>query len=202
MKARELSIYGAWEFLPEHFPDNRGTFFVWFDSDVFRETVGYELTVGQTNHSTNHRGTIRGVHWASTPPGQAKYVYCPKGAVLDVVVDLRVGSPTFGQHEAVLLEPSRYNALFLAAGIGHSFISLEPDSVLTYLCSERYRPSHEHVVSALDPDLALPWPAGIEPILSERDIHAQSLRDAEAAGILPQWEECQAFYQELSASTR
>lgn len=197
MKATELSIPGAWEFAPRQFPDSRGNFLVWYDADVFAESLGFELSVAQTNHSVSRRGVVRGVHWADVPPGQAKYVYCPRGALLDVVVDLRVGSPTFGRHEFVRLDNVEHRALYLSEGLGHGFVALEDETVLTYLCSSRYAPSSERVVSVFDPELAIAWPTAVPPILSERDANAPSLAQLRDAGLLPDYAECQRLYQSL-----
>ena len=130
-----------------------------FQGAAFREALGFDLTVAQTNHSVSARGVIRGVHFADVPPGQAKYVYCPRGALLDVVVDVRVGSPTFGRFEAVELDGRSCRAVYLAEGLGHAFVALEDDTVMAYLCSTPYNPGAEHGVSPLDPALGLPWPA-------------------------------------------
>jgi dTDP-4-dehydrorhamnose 3,5-epimerase len=155
------------------------------------------MRVAQTNHSISSRGAIRGVHFADVPPSQAKYVYCPRGALLDVVVDIRVGSPTFGQWDAVRLDPKECHALFVPEGVGHAFVALEDDTVMNYLCSEGYNPSRERGINPLDPALDLPWPEGLEQQLSAKDLDAPTLAEAEAAGILPRYEECLAFYEKL-----
>ncbi|GAA5157013.1 dTDP-4-dehydrorhamnose 3,5-epimerase [Pseudonocardia eucalypti] len=182
-----MSIPGAWIFEPTRFDDDRGHFAAPYQEAVFTEAVGEPLRVAQANHSVSRRGVIRGVHFADVPPGQAKYVYCPRGALLDVVVDIRVGSPTFGRHEAVRLDSSGYRAIYLAEGLGHAFCALEDDTVAGYLCSTPYAPAIERTVSALDPALGLPWPADLTPVLSDRDAAAPTLAEAEAAGLLPRW---------------
>lgn len=197
MKATELSIPGVWEFVPQRFDDDRGSFHVWYDVAVFADALGFELSVAQTNHSVSRRGVVRGLHWADVPPGQAKYVYCAQGALLDIVVDLRVGSPTFGQHEIVRLDSVDYRALYIAEGLGHGFLALEDDTVMSYLCSQRYAPAREHIVNAFDPDLALPLPADIEPVRSERDAAGPSLAELRAAGRLPDFAECEHYYRSL-----
>ena len=199
MKATELSISGAWEFVPQQFPDDRGNFLVWYDAEAFAEALGFELSVAQTNHSVSRRGVVRGVHWADVPVGQAKYVYCPQGALLDIIVDLRVGSPTFGQHEVVRLDPVEYRAAYLAEGLGHAFIALEDNTVLSYLCSARYAPSRERIVNVRDEQLALPIPADIEPLLSERDANGPGLAELVQAGLLPAYDECQRLYRSQRA---
>jgi dTDP-4-dehydrorhamnose 3,5-epimerase len=197
MEARELSIAGAWVFEPTVFPDRRGVFAAPYQAGVFREALGFDLAVAQTNHSVSARGVIRGVHFADTPPGQAKYVYCPRGALLDVVVDVRVGSPTFGTHEAVELDARSCRAVYLAEGLGHAFMALEDDTVMAYLCSTPYTPGAEHGISPLDPALALPWPAGPAPLLSGKDAAAPTLAEGRDRGLLPTMAACQARYTAL-----
>ena len=197
MDVVELSVPGAWSFTPRQFPDPRGVFLEWFKGAVFAEHVGHELALKQANHSVSTRGTLRGVHFADVPPGQAKYVYCTRGAVLDVVVDIRVGSPTFGAVDAVRLDDVDRRALYLSQGLGHAFLALTDDADVTYLCSEPYAPGREHGVHPLDAALDLPslpgWPADLEPLLSDKDAAAPSLAQAQAAGLLPSYEACQTY---------
>jgi 5-epimerase len=201
MKAYELAIADAWVFEPTVFPDARGAFAAPFQGAAFREALGFDLTVAQTNHSVSARGVVRGIHFADTPPGQAKYVYCPRGALLDVVVDVRVGSPTFGEFEAVELDGRSCRAVYVAEGLGHAFVALEDDTVMAYLCSTPYNPGAEHGVSPLDPALRLPWPTDVEPVLSEKDETAPTLAQAGSHGLLPRWEACRAWYADKVPST-
>ena len=195
MQVRELTVADAFEFTPTSFPDHRGLFVAPFQREAFVKAVGHPLPVGQSNHSVSGRGVIRGVHFADVPPGQAKYVYCPKGALLDVIVDLRVGSPTFGTCDTVRLDAVDYRAVYLPEGLGHAFVALEDDTVMSYLCSTGYNPAAEHGINPLDPELGLNWPADLEPVLSEKDVAAPGLAEAEAAGLLPSYAECVAFYE-------
>ncbi len=201
MQVDELKVPGAWSFTPKQWPDPRGVFLEWFKGPVLEEAIGHPFTLRQANHSVSSRGTLRGVHFADVAPGQAKYVYCSKGAVLDVVVDIRVGSPTFGVVDAVTLDDVDRRALYLSEGLGHAFLALTDDANVTYLCSEPYAPGREHGVHPLDAALdlrSLPgWPADLEPLLSDKDAAAPSLAEAEASGLLPSYEECQAFYATL-----
>lgn len=199
MQVRELRVRDAFEFVPPTFPDHRGLFVAPFQEPSFVEALGHRLHVAQTNHSVSAHGTIRGVHFADTPPGQAKYVYCPRGVVLDVVVDLRQGSPTYGTWDAVTLDTSEYKAVYVAEGIGHAFVALADDTVVAYLCSTSYNPNAEHCINPHDPDLALPWPSDLDPILSEKDAAAPTLARAEAQGLLPQYTDCLAHYANLRA---
>jgi dTDP-4-dehydrorhamnose 3,5-epimerase len=197
MQVRELAIPGVFEFTPRVFPDDRGLFVCPFEEESFLKAVGHPLRLAQTNHSASRRGVVRGMHFADVPPGQAKYVHCPRGALLDVVVDIRVGSPTFGTWDAVRLDPTDFRAVYVPEGVGHGMMALEDDTVISYLCSTGYNPAREHGFDPLDPALGLPWPAEIEVVLSDRDRTAPSLAAAEASGLLPSYADCQAHYQRL-----
>lgn len=199
MQVRELSIAGAWEITPRQFGDDRGVFLEWFKDGVFQEATGRSLDLQQANLSVSAAGVLRGVHFADVPPSQAKYVTCPRGAVLDVVVDIRTGSPTFGQWDSVLLDDVDRRAIFLSEGLGHAFCSLEDGSVVTYLCSAPYAPGREHGINPLDPALGIEWPttgrdgAPLTYELSAKDTDAPTLADAAASGLLPTFEQARAY---------
>lgn len=195
MQVRELTVRDAFEFTPPVFPDDRGVFAAPYQEEAFVEAVGHPLKLAQTNHSGSRRGTVRGLHFADVPPGQAKYVFCSRGAFLDVIFDLRIGSPTYGTWDSVRLDPQDCRAVYLAEGLGHVAIALEDDSVMTYLCSEGYRPGHEHGVTPLDPELGLPLPEEI--VLSDKDRDAPTLAQAREAGLLPSYDDCVAYYAKL-----
>lgn len=197
MNVRELKVPGSWEFTPKQWPDPRGMFLEWFKAPVLREAIGHDLVVKQANHSISAKGTLRGLHFADTPPGQAKYVYCTKGAVLDVIVDLRVGSPTFGVSDAVRLDEVDRRAVYLSEGLGHAFLALTDDANVTYLCSEPYNPSGEHAVHPLDTELDLPFPDDVEHLLSDKDAAAPTLAEAKEQGLLPSYQVCVDFYESL-----
>ncbi|MEU9481598.1 dTDP-4-dehydrorhamnose 3,5-epimerase [Streptomyces sp. NPDC048191] len=194
---RQLVIGDAWVLEPHAFPDDRGSFHEWYRGAEFREATGYDLDLAQANCSVSRRGVLRGIHFADVPPGQAKYVTCVRGAVLDVVVDIRVGSPTYAQWEAVRLDDERRRAVFVAEGLGHAFMALTDDATVVYLCSAGYTPRHEHGVHPLDPDLGIAWPEGIEPVLSDKDAKSPTLAEAERSGLLPTYADCSAHYRRL-----
>jgi dTDP-4-dehydrorhamnose 3,5-epimerase len=198
---RPLSIEGGWLHTPTVHEDDRGSFHVWFGGEEFAAAVGHRLPVAQANSPVSRRGALRGVHFAAVPPGQAKYLSCVRGEILDVVVDVRVGSPTFGQWEAVRLDDRSHRAVYLAEGLGHAFLALTEPATALYLCSTPYDPQREHGVNPLDPELGIDWPAGVVPILSERDAGAPSLAEAGRAGILPRYADCRR-YAETLRSTR
>jgi dTDP-4-dehydrorhamnose 3,5-epimerase len=199
VKARELAVPGAWEVTPQMHLDSRGVFFEWFTDSAFTEFAGHRFDMNQANCSVSKAAVLRGVHFAQLPPSQAKYVTCLHGSVFDVVFDIRVGSPTFGTWDAVLLEGQTPNSVYLSEGLGHAFISLEDGSAVMYLCSAPYAPGREHTINPLDPALDIAWPAPRgRPILSDRDREAPTLADVQAAGLLPTWEETHAFIHALS----
>lgn len=181
--------------------DDRGLFFEWYRFDLLEQAVGHPLSLRQANASVSKRGVVRGIHFADVPLGQAKYVTAMRGAVLDFVVDIRVGSPTFGQWDSVLLDDQGRRAIYLAEGLGHAFIALTDDATVSYLVSDVYRPTSEHGINPLDPDVALVFPgeAG-SPLLSPKDTEAPGLADAAASGLLPTWDECREFYRSLEGS--
>lgn len=200
MTARELTVPGAWEITPKLHGDTRGLFFEWFTEGGFAEMTGHHFDVRQANCSVSAAGVLRGVHFAELPPSQAKYVTCVRGAVLDVVVDVRVGSPTFGQWDSVLLDEHNRRSVYLSEGLGHAFLSLQDDSTVMYLCSAPYNPEREHTILATS--LGIDWPIEGEPVLSDRDAAAPTLEQTRAAGVLPAWEDARAFVDELRARVR
>ena len=131
MLIEPLSIDGAWEITPKKFGDPRGLFMEAFRGDLLAEVIGHPFDLQQANLSVSAAGVLRGVHFADVPPGQAKYVSCPKGAIFDVVVDIRVGSPTFGAWDGALLDDVDRRALYIGEGLGHAFVALEDNSVVT-----------------------------------------------------------------------
>lgn len=192
MKVRPLAIEGAYEMTPVQHGDPRGLFLEWYRADVLTEALGRPFSLAQANMSVSARDVIRGVHFADVPPGQAKYVTCVSGRVLDVVVDIRVGSPTFGQWEGVTLDDEDRRAVFLAEGLGHGFCVLSETATLAYLCSTGYNPGREHAVHPLDPDLGIAWPA-TDPMVSARDAAAPRLTELRDAGALPDYPTCRAY---------
>ncbi|MGY6497612.1 MAG: dTDP-4-dehydrorhamnose 3,5-epimerase family protein [Microcella sp.] len=199
MQIRELSIAGAFEVTPRQFPDDRGTFWEWYRFDALAEAVGHPINLKQGNGSVSKRGVVRGIHFADVPPSQAKYVQVLSGAILDYVIDIRVGSPTFGQWEAVRLDTVDRRALYISEGLGHAFVALEHDTTVTYLVSETYSPTREHGITPVDPTVALEFPADIgEILLSPKDTEAPTLADAERAGILPPYERAIAYARSLT----
>ena len=187
-----MTIEGVWEFTPVLRPDDRGVFLEAFKASVFEEAVGHPLNLRQMNISASRIDTVRGIHFADVPPGQAKYVQCFSGRILDVVVDIRVGSPTFGRWDAVELDDVERRGLYIAEGLGHAFCALSEQVTIGYLCSEPYAPTREHGLHPLDPDLGLPWPTA-DVVLSPKDAAAPTLAEALEQGLLPDYAICREF---------
>ncbi len=192
MKITTLSIPGAWEILPEQHGDPRGLFLEWYRYDKLAEAVGHPLDLAQANLSVSARDVVRGIHFAQVPPGQAKYVTCVRGAVLDLVVDIRLGSPTFGRWEFVRLDDEERRATYLSEGLGHGFCALTDDATLVYACSATFNPQREFSINPLDPELAIEWPTD-NPQFSARDAAAPSLAETREAGLLPDYAACLDF---------
>lgn len=190
MQVHELAIAGAYEFTPDIHTDERGLFVAPYQEAVFTAATGQAFPAAQLNYSRSARHVIRGLHFTRMPPGQAKYVYCAGGHVLDVMVDTRVGSPTFGQWTSTELGNGSFRAVYFPLGVAHGFVALRDDSVMAYMVSSGYVAERELSIDPLDPAIGLPWPKDIEPIISARDQVAPTLAEALTAGMLPRYEDC------------
>ena len=184
-----LGISGAWSVVTTPHGDERGVFVEWFRQDHIRTHTGLNFETAQANLSVSVRGALRGIHYADVPPGQAKYVTCVSGAILDYVVDIRLGSPTFGKWKSISLSAEQRNAVLIDVGLGHAFVALEPNTTVAYLVSDHFKPDSEHAVNPLDPDIGLDFPiAAGELSISPKDEAAPSLQQAHENGALPIWQ--------------
>lgn len=196
MKILPLSIEGAFEIRPDMHGDSRGLFMEWYRWDALAEAVGHPLRLAQANLSVSAAGVVRGIHFASVPVGQAKYVSCVRGALLDVIVDIRVGSPTFGKWEMVKLDDVDRRSLYIAEGLGHGFVSLADGTTLAYMCSSVYNPAAEFTIHPLDPTIGIDW--SVERVmLSPRDEAAPMLEEVARKGLLPQYSICRDYTESL-----
>ncbi len=166
MKIIETGFEGLYEIEPKVFGDERGYFFESYRRNTFRE-LGIEEDFIQDNESFSVKGTLRGLHYQSAPHAQAKLVRVSQGKVLDVAVDIRKDSPTFGKHHTVLLEASRHNMFLVPVGFAHGFLALE-DSVFSYKCSNYYNKEAEGGILWNDTSLGIEWQVS-DPIVSEKD---------------------------------
>ena len=197
MKAHPLKISGSWKIEFQKFEDNRGFFYESFKAEEFPSLIGRNFDIKQTNTSSSAKGSVRGVHYALVPPSQAKLVQCQRGSIKDYVIDIRIGSPTFGQFEAIELDEKSASAIFIEEGLAHAFVALENNTIVTYYVSEKYNPEREKGINPFDKTLNILWPE-IDLILSEKDKAAISLKQAKDQGILTTYDECKKFIKSLS----
>jgi dTDP-4-dehydrorhamnose 3,5-epimerase len=197
MRAHPLSISGSWKIEFQKFEDNRGFFYESFKADEFEKLIGRNFDIKQTNTSSSSKGSVRGIHYALVPPGQAKLVQCQRGSIKDYVIDIRIGSPTFGQFEEIEMDEKSANAVFIEEGLAHAFVALENNTIVTYYVSKKYNPEREKGINPFDKTLNVKWP-DIELILSEKDKVAISLDQAKSEGLLPLFDDCKAFIKSLN----
>jgi len=196
MKATPLSINGSWKIDFQRFDDNRGYFYESFKDEDFKSQIGRNFSIKQTNTSSSSKGSVRGIHYALVPPSQAKLVQCQRGSIKDYVIDIRVGSPTFGQFEEIELNENSASAVFIEEGLAHAFVALENQTVVTYYVTEKYNPDREKGINPFDKTLNVKWPE-IELVLSEKDKQAITLEEAKDQGLLPSFDECKKFINSI-----
>ncbi|MDX3588500.1 dTDP-4-dehydrorhamnose 3,5-epimerase family protein [Streptomyces europaeiscabiei] len=202
MKVREMAVPDAYHITPHQFRDERGSFYESFRHDRLAAEIGRPVPVAQVNYSVSRRRTLRGLHGTLLPPGQAKVVCVVRGAVLDIVVDLRVGSPTWGVHEANWMSAESGEALFVAEGLVHGFLALTDDTCVSYLCSTEFVPGTQVDIDPLDPELALPWGLTETPLMSVKDSSAMTVAQARETGLLAGYEDCLTHYAALREAAR
>ena len=168
MKVTPLAITGAWVIESPVFPDDRGIFREWFKLEVLKENGVPAFQVRQANTSISKKGVIRGIHYSPEINGQSKLVTCTSGSVLDVIVDLRPESKTYGDHLEVELSENQGKCIYISSGLGHGFQALEDQSVVTYLLDKEYSPDNEFSINPVDPNLNIKWPL-FDFYLSDRD---------------------------------
>lgn len=175
MEVKALSLKGLLLFTPRTHADERGRFRETWSHAQFQSAVGERIDFVQDNESLSHRGVIRGLHFQVPPHAQGKLVRCAAGRVLDVVVDIRRESPTYGRHERVELSASNGHQLWVPPGFAHGFACLDDGSILQYKCTEYYAPRHEGSLLWNDPELRIDW--GVDaPKLSPKDAGAPTWR--------------------------
>jgi dTDP-4-dehydrorhamnose 3,5-epimerase len=175
MTAKPLSIHGAWLLQSRVFADDRGTFSEWFKSSLLTELTGESFEPVQANVSVSNAGVIRGIHYSVAPRGQAKLVTVLRGSILDVAIDARVGSPTFGKYESAELRAGDGQTMFLRSDMAHAFQALEDNTVVSYLVSSEYSPTDEKEISPMCPDLNIEWTKNLQIILSDKDRAAPNM---------------------------
>lgn len=189
MKIKSIGIEGAWIASSLVHSDERGSFREWFKLKDISNVAGRDFSVAQSNISVSNKGVLRGIHYSLAKGGQAKWVTCVSGHVIDLVVDIRPDSPTYKKYELIDLKDGEGRAVLVGAGLGHGFLSLEEGSIVSYLLDSPYSPSEEFEINPLDPELGIKWPLELVGdmglILSPKDAHAPSLTERAAANQLP-----------------
>ena len=184
-----LEIGDAWICTSPVWSDDRGSFREWFKSEELISITHSTFEVAQANISVSNKGVMRGIHYSLAPAGQAKWVTCVSGAIIDVIVDIRPTSPTFGKYKLVDLKGGDGRAVLIGNGLGHGFISLEDNSTVSYLLSSPYSPSEEYEINPMDPAIGIDWNlnlvGGAGVILSSKDANAPTLATRRAEGKLP-----------------
>lgn len=181
LEVRELELDGVLEIRPTQFADDRGFFSEVWSKERWRE-AGIDIEFVQDNHSLSmQRGVLRGLHYQAPPMAQAKLVRVTRGAVFDVAVDIRAGSPAFGRWVSTILSAERWNQLLIPAGFAHGFLTLEADSEVIYKVSSPYSADHDRAIRFDDPDIAIEWPiAPADIVLSEKDRSAPLLANVQS----------------------
>lgn len=178
MKITPLALSGLLTIEPKVFHDDRGYFFESFNEASFRLNTGLNLTFVQDNQSCSNKNVLRGLHFQIPPKSQAKLIQVVTGSILDVVVDLRQSSPTFGQHLMIELNSSDLKLLFVPEGFAHGFLSLEDNTLVKYKCSQYYAPDAERCLHVADPSLQIPWPIDWQSAsMSPKDTIGMKLAD-------------------------
>ncbi|MBP5644529.1 MAG: dTDP-4-dehydrorhamnose 3,5-epimerase [Bacteroidales bacterium] len=177
MQVIPTDIQGVFIIEPRVFGDARGYFFESFNARDFARETGIEVDFVLDNESFSRYGVLRGLHFQMPPYAQAKLVRVVQGAVLDVAVDLRSGSPTYGRHVAAELTAENHRQFFMPKGIAHGFSVLSPEVIFQYKCDEYYHPESEGALAWDDPDLAIDWKLPADKVLlSEKDKHHPAFR--------------------------
>lgn len=181
MEVIKTKIEGVFIIEPKIFGDSRGYFFESFNAKEFSEKTGLNVNFVQDNESLSRYGVLRGLHFQLPPYSQSKLVRVVKGRVLDVVVDIRKGSPTYGKFEMCELTEENHRQFFIPKGMAHGFAVLSELALFQYKCDDFYHPEAEGAIAWNDTDIAIPWPIPLEDmILSEKDKHHPFLKDLDS----------------------
>ncbi len=175
MKATPLKIPDVVLIEPKVFGDERGYFFESFNQTAFNQAIGYEVQFVQDNHSKSQKGVLRGLHYQLPPKAQGKLVRVVQGEVFDVAVDIRKGSPTFGQWVGEILSAENKRQLWMPEGFAHGFITLSESAEFLYKTTDYYAPEYERCIAWNDPEIGINWPLDQTPVLSDKDQQGVSL---------------------------
>lgn len=184
MEIEKLAIDGAWIGHSTVHRDERGLFREWFKAGDVKTLTGTKFEVAQANLSISNEGVLRGVHYSTAPSGQGKWVTCVAGSIWDVIVDLRPSSKTYKKWIGRTLAGSSGDILYVSEGLGHAFLSLEDNSIVSYLLTTAYSPNDEYEINPFDPEINIAWPIS-NPKMSPKDATAPNLAARFAEGELP-----------------
>lgn len=190
MVLEPLGIQGAWLAESPLRKDERGFFREWFKASDIQNLTGFEFSVAQGNISHSAKGVVRGIHYSISLDGQAKWVTCTSGSIMDFIVDLRVASPTFKKTVAIPLSENDGSAVLVGNGLGHAFLSLSDDTKVTYLLTSDYSPKDEFGINPFDDELEIDWQGflgstSVKLIVSPKDMIAPSLLEQLRRNLLP-----------------
>ena len=186
MNFTPTNIAGAWFVNSSVHDDDRGSFQEWFKQGEILKATGFDFSVAQANVSESKLGVVRGIHYSLSNEGQAKWVTCVKGAIRDVVVDIRRSSPTYSHYVAVDLVGGDGQSILIGSGLGHGFISLEEGSIVSYLLASPYSPGEEFEINPLDSAIGIDWGMPSQKmIFSTKDSAAPSLSERLQSQQLP-----------------
>lgn len=183
MEIRPLGLDGVVEIVPRKFGDHRGFFSETFNARSFEEAM--TETFVQDNHSLSvTSGTVRGLHFQRPPRAQAKLLRVVRGAIFDVAVDIRRGSPSFGRWVGLTVSSADWNQIFVPKGFAHGFMTLEPDTEVIYKVTDYYSPDHDRSVRFDDPEIGIDWPLPVSDLqISDKDRNAPRLRDVDTGFV-------------------
>jgi dTDP-4-dehydrorhamnose 3,5-epimerase len=186
MRLIPLGIDGAWIAESPVWKDDRGFFREWFKSEAIKREIGRDFRIQQANTSLSTLGTLRGIHYSTAPLGQAKWITCVAGSIKDVIVDIRPESKTFSKWIEVNLGGDEGKAIFVSEGLGHGYLALEDNTVVTYLTSTPFSPNDEFAINPLDEKIGINWGMDSSALkISEKDMNAPSLAERLTEGKLP-----------------
>ena len=186
MKLSKLGIEGAWLAESPVWGDERGFFREWFKSEDVKSATGRDFGIEQANISLSSAGTLRGIHYSIASRGQAKWITCVSGSIKDVIVDIRPDSKSFGQWIEVELRGDSGKAVFISEGLGHGFLALEDNSVVSYLVSTPFSSTDEFEINPLDQNIGINWGMDLSKFnISDKDKNAPTLAEQLAKGMLP-----------------
>jgi dTDP-4-dehydrorhamnose 3,5-epimerase len=186
MELEPLSISGAWLAKSPIFADERGHFREWFKLEDIAKNTGKDFSVAQANISSSSRGTLRGIHYSLAIQGQAKWITCVAGSLMDVIVDIRPNSPTFKKWISLEISGSNGHSILIGEGLGHAFIALEDQTTVTYLVTSPFSPTEEFEINPLDPEIGIEWGFSVSELrISAKDSGAPLLAERFNSNKLP-----------------